>query len=271
MNKTRLFLILFAFTMLISSLCACNTANESKDTEKMTEITTDILTNAPKDTEPATEPVTEPVTEAPKILTVVCVGDSITQGVGASPAAQYSYPAQLQTILGARFKVVNCGKSKATALGSDSKFFNTNGIDYKTTSEYQTALKSNPDIVLIMLGTNDAKLVNPVSKKSSEEFYNALKEIGEAFAKLESAPDIYILASPYRYEDFTRARNTEKAVVPTQQQLATDMGWKFIDLFAATKAEYDAGKTLNTDKLHFTNDGYTFIAQTIADIIKTAE
>ena len=33
-------------------------------------------------------------------VVVACVGDSITEGIGATRADQYSYPAQLQRLLG---------------------------------------------------------------------------------------------------------------------------------------------------------------------------
>lgn len=243
-------------------LVACRNTTPPEDVTVTTE---PALTDVPTEpvTEPATDPVTEPVTEEPaRVLNVVCVGDSITEGVGSSNKSAYSYPSQLQKLLGDGYKVVNCGKSKATALGSYSKYWNTNGIYYNTTTQYKAALAASPDIVLIMLGTNDAKHVTGSITESVDQFYAALKELGETFANLESKPKVYIMASPYRYEDNARKANMDSAIIPTQKKLAEDMGWGYIDLFTVTK---NALKTKNiySDKLHFNDDGYAVLAEAI--------
>ncbi len=91
-------------------------------------------------------------------IRISCVGDSITAGV----CAQHSggYPKILQGILGSNYVVSNFGNSGKTML--------TNGLcgpppggncSYVGTSSYPAALASTPDIVTIMLGTNDAKNV----------------------------------------------------------------------------------------------------------------
>jgi lysophospholipase L1-like esterase len=199
--------------------------------------------------ETVTEPATEPVTEAPTgPITVVCVGDSITEGVGVTNRSVDSYPAQLQKLLGDGYKVVNCGKSKATALDTSSKYHNTNGIPYRTTTQYTAGLRAEPDVVLIMLGTNDAKHVTGSIEQSLNDYYDALKAIGEKFAALESKPKIYIVASPYRYEDSVRKANMDSAIIPTQKKLADDMGWGYIDLFTPTKEA--ASQNIHSDKLH---------------------
>ncbi|MBQ2734006.1 MAG: hypothetical protein IJF74_07595 [Clostridia bacterium] len=263
MKKLRFLSILIICAFTVPVLCGCGSTTPPEVTDMND--TDAPITDAPtaEVTDPATEPATEPVTEAPKgPLTVVCVGDSITEGVGASNKALYAYPAQLQKLLGDNYKVVNCGKSKATALGSYSKYWNTNGIYYNTTAQYKGALASDPDIVLIMLGTNDAKHVTGSVAESVDQFYTALKELGETFAALESKPKIYIMASPYRFEDSVRKANMDSAIYPTQKKLADDMGWEFIDLFNVTKSAMKT-KKIHSDNLHFNDDGYAVIAEAI--------
>ena len=259
--KTLSIFILCALCLPVLAGCGGTTTPEVPDVNATEAPGTDPITDAP--TEEVTEPATEPVTEAPKgPITIVCVGDSITEGVGASNSSLYSYPSQLRTLLGDGYKVVNCGKSKATALGSYSKYWNTNGIYYNTTAQYKGALASDPDIVLIMLGTNDAKHVTGSIAESVDQFYAALKELGETFAALESKPQIYIMASPYRFEDNVRKANMDSAIYPTQKKLAEDMGWGFIDLFNVTKTAMKSQK-IHSDSLHFNDAGYAVIAEAI--------
>ena len=259
LSKFRLLSIFLLCALALPVIAGCGNTTPPEVTDVNN--TDAPITDTP--TEEVTDPATEPVTDAPKgPLTIVCVGDSITEGVGASNASQYSYPAQLQKLLGDSYKVVNCGKSKATALGSNSKYWNTNGIYYNTTAQYKGALASDPDIVLIMLGTNDAKHVTGSDTESVDQFYNALKELGKTFEALESKPQIYIMASPYRFEDAARKANMDSAIYPTQKKLAEDMGWGFIDLFAVTKSAMKSQK-IHSDSLHFNDDGYAVIAEAI--------
>ena len=61
---------------------------------------------------PSTRLVTLTAAEEP--IKVACIGDSITQGVGADRGK--SYPDQLQALLGEKYKVGNFGVSARTLL-----------------------------------------------------------------------------------------------------------------------------------------------------------
>ncbi len=89
---------------------------------------------------------------------ISCIGDSITAGVCSQNT--HGYPAVLQALLGASYNVSNYGNSGKTML--------TNGLcgppaggncSYVGTPTWPAALVSQPNIVTIMLGTNDAKEV----------------------------------------------------------------------------------------------------------------
>ena len=56
-------------------------------------------------------------------------------------------------MLGSGYDVLNFGKGGTSATSNS-------GNPYISTSEYQEALKSMPDIVIFMLGTNDANKWN---------------------------------------------------------------------------------------------------------------
>ena len=113
-------------------------------------------------------------------IRVACVGDSITAGVGA--ANGQSYPAQLGKMLGERWEVRNFGVSGSTLLNHGDK-------PYQKEKAFQAALQYQPQVVIIMLGTNDTK---PQNWKFKDEFAADYKDLLGQFAKLTSKPRIFI-------------------------------------------------------------------------------
>jgi lysophospholipase L1-like esterase len=111
---------------------------------------------------------------------VACIGDSITQGSGAAPGR--SYPSQLQELLGAEWKVGNFGVSGRTLLKKGDH-------PYWKEKAYQDALKFDPDVVIIMLGTNDTK---PQNWKHEAEFVADYTELVNSFQGLASEPRVYV-------------------------------------------------------------------------------
>ncbi len=80
---------------------------------------------------------------------VACVGDSITAGVDAT-GREHTYPSVLQRLLGEEFVVTNLGSSGATMQVRGARPF----VD---TAMYRALLSARWDVVIIMLGTNDAR------------------------------------------------------------------------------------------------------------------
>jgi lysophospholipase L1-like esterase len=111
---------------------------------------------------------------------VACVGDSITQGSGAGKGM--SYPTQLQGLLGESWVVGNFGVSGRTLLKKgDHPYWNE--------AAYQKALTFKPDVVVIMLGTNDTK---PQNWQHEAEFVADYTELVKSFQALESKPRVYV-------------------------------------------------------------------------------
>ncbi|KAK3279975.1 hypothetical protein CYMTET_12166 [Cymbomonas tetramitiformis] len=85
---------------------------------------------------------------------IACVGDSITFG-SHSTGGSHTYPGQLQTLLDTahglgKFSVTNLGAPGATMLkAADSPYWDR--------PQFKALSKGKWDIVVIMLGTNDAK------------------------------------------------------------------------------------------------------------------
>lgn len=85
------------------------------------------------------------------VVKVACVGDSITEGLCSTEGQ--SYPTQLQEILGSDFEVKNFGVSGRTLLKKGD-------YPYWNESAYTESKNFLPDVVIIMLGTNDTKPQN---------------------------------------------------------------------------------------------------------------
>jgi len=83
-------------------------------------------------------------------IRVACIGDSITEGFGISDRSNNSYPAQLGKKLGSSHRVKNFGRGGRTALRNTS-------LAYHKTGQYNSSLSFNPNIAVIMLGTNDSR------------------------------------------------------------------------------------------------------------------
>ena len=87
-------------------------------------------------------------------LKLIAVGDSITQGDEDDPYSE-SYPTHLKKMFSdpSQIEIINFGMGgKTMRKNGDGPYWNI--------PMYQEAMASNPDIVVLMLGTNDAKPYN---------------------------------------------------------------------------------------------------------------
>jgi acyl-CoA thioesterase I len=120
---------------------------------------------------------------------VACVGDSITAGYLSS--CELDYPNQLQRLLGEQWNVRNFGVGGTTLLRrADHPYVNT--------SAYSKALAFEADIVVIMLGTNDAKRSN---WRLASQFLGDYQSLIGAFKATVSKPAIYVMKPPPLYRD----------------------------------------------------------------------
>ena len=120
------------------------------------------------------------VADYPGTIRVACVGDSITAGVGA--AAGQAYPDQLGKMLGQPWEVRNFGVSGATLLKHGD-------LPYQKQAAFRAALKYQPQVVIVMLGTNDSK---PQNWRLEKQFVADYQDLVRQFAKLPSKPRIFL-------------------------------------------------------------------------------
>src|SRR5699024_5178190 len=83
-------------------------------------------------------------------IKVAAVGDSTTYGLLINNRSENAYPAKLDSLLGGGYWVGNFGANNYAAMKSAD-------FPYYVTEEYQNSLAFNPDITVIILGTNDSR------------------------------------------------------------------------------------------------------------------
>ena len=178
---------------------------------------------------------------------VACVGDSITYGSGSTSGN--SYPSQLQRLLGDAFEVKNFGVGGRTLLKKgDYPYWNESA--FTQSKDYQ------PDIVIIMLGTNDSKPQNWAYK---DEFKSDYLDLIAQYQALESDPKIYIATSPMVAADNLniRASVVKDEIVPLEKEIAAETGCELIDIFTLSDGH---AEWYTSDHVHPNDLGYSNFA-----------
>ena len=190
---------------------------------------------------------------------VACVGASITYGYGLPNRAYNCYPAQLEKILrqfDSEWETRNFGVSGATLLRKGS-------YPYVARGAYNSALASEPDVVVIHLGGNDSTSNNWVHKDDFIPDYLALID---SFAQLPSQPDIYICYLTPRSSIYSHSRNSviRNEIDPLISQLPTYREVHLIDLYTAMK---DSPDLYQPDGVHLSIEGTRLMAEVIASVL----
>lgn len=110
---------------------------------------------------------------------VACIGDSLTQST--------EYPFDLWNLLGNQsYYLYNFGAGSTTVLRSSE-------TPYMNASVFKEALEFQPNIVIIMLGTNDAQ---PSLHQYNGSFVGDYLALVDSFKSLASKPEIWIVLPP---------------------------------------------------------------------------
>ena len=183
---------------------------------------------------------------------IACIGDSITYGAGLPDPATQSYPAVLGALLGDDFEVRNYGVSGTTMLhNGDYPYWNT--IAFADSTDW------NPDIVILMLGTNDSK---PQNWQYGDQYADDYLEMIQHYASLPSTPAVFICTVCPVYGDGNYGISptvVEDEIVPLIWLIGADANVPVIDVFTALSGlpEYFP------DNVHPNVDGAALIASTV--------
>ena len=185
-------------------------------------------------------------------IRVACVGDSVTFGHGVKGWIRNTYPRKLGKLLGKKYCVHNYGKCSVTAsLTGDFPFENT--------KEYKQSLSFKPDIVILMLGTNDTK---PQNYKSGEECLKDCLRILSSYKNVNSEVKLYIVTPPpaFEFENELAIYDIDpKAIKEIRKAILDKQDLNVIDIY-----KYLEDKTeLFWDGVHPNKDGTSVIAETI--------
>lgn len=185
------------------------------------------------------------------VIRLACVGDSITYGSGTKDPKTESYPMQLAKLLGEKWDVKNFGVGGATLLNHGDK-------PYQKQKAFKAALDFNPDVVVIMLGTNDTK---PQNWKLKEEFTADYKDLIDQFKKLPSKPHVFVCRPAFVAKKGNFGINEAGVLeeIPMLDKLAQEEAAGVIDIHAALldKAE------LIPDNVHPNHEGAALMAKAV--------
>jgi acyl-CoA thioesterase I len=201
-------------------------------------------------------------TAAPPVR-VACVGDSITYGYGLKDRAHDSYPAWLGRWLGGDYDVRNFGVNGATLLHKGD-------IPYFKQKAYAGALAFKPNIVVVMLGTNDSKHRGPGSLDAEKAINNwqykadyvpDYKELIAAFRRANPSVTIYVCLPtrcfPGRWGINNKTIHDE--IIPMVRKVAKAEHTKIIDLYHSLPNK----KYLLPDTVHPNSAGAKLVAAAV--------
>src|SRR5688572_9430838 len=193
---------------------------------------------------------------AQKTIRISCVGNSITAGSRLTHPEKNAYPAQLQQLLGNGYEVSNFGVGGRTVIKDCDR-------SYMATPAYQDALKSNPDVVTIKLGTNDSRLPY---RLQIDSFMADYKTLIHSFQHLPTHPRIILLLPVTSYLTDTM-RQTEQAIakliLPRIRQVAFEEKLELVDLHSITAGMAAAFP----DSLHPSVTGAAILAKRVSEAI----
>lgn len=187
-------------------------------------------------------------------IRITCIGASITEGARIENPEKYSYPGQLQTLLGDGYVVENYGVGGTTMLSKGNH-------PYKNTEAYQKALQSKPDIVFIDLGGNDAKAIN---RPYYDDLVKDAREMIRSFRNLPSNPRV-ILMLPTAFfvqeEDGIYDPVSRHEVAPRLRKAAFEEKVEVLDMYTLLIDRPE----LIPDRIHPEREGSAILAKKMCD------
>ncbi|PVX23994.1 MAG: hypothetical protein CW691_08935 [Candidatus Bathyarchaeum sp.] len=179
-------------------------------------------------------------------IRVACIGDSITELT--------DYPSELQSMLGDGYMTRSFGASGSTVL-----------LDTYMPYAYQTtfarAKNFLPDIVVVMLGSNDARTDN---FKSIDNFVADYIRLIKEIQSIKTNPQIFLVKPPPIFENELDLESANFAeILGHIEQIADQLSLQIIDVYSAMKDHPEYFQ----DGVHPNSEGATVIANKVYNAI----
>lgn len=194
--------------------------------------------------------------QARQKVRVACVGDSITYGAFIEDRETDCYPAALGRLLGGDYDVRNFGlNGRIAALEGDYPYMNE--------SAYGEMKAWLPDVVVLMLGTNDSKPHN----WNPDSFRKGLDTMVREIKALPSHPVVKIMLPPPATgaQGDIREDVIAGGVIPIVREVAKHHWFDVIDLHSLMADR----QLMQGDCVHPNAEGAAFIARAVYDEFKS--
>ncbi len=188
-------------------------------------------------------------------IKVGCVGDSITYGFGLKNWPKNNYPVQLQNLLGDSYNVANFGIS-GCAISKKAD------LPYVKSEIYIDSLEYQADILVFMMGSNDSKPFNWISR---EHFKKSYLDLLETYTK-DKTLKVYLctVSKAFFPKGKTKGMTSYgikpliiEEIVEIIKEIANEKNYPLIDINKLTSDNYSWFKK---DKVHPNVDGAKAIA-----------
>ena len=186
---------------------------------------------------------------------VACIGDSLTEGYGIPWQCDNSYPAVLDSLLGEGYNVMNFGRSATTVMKEGN-------FPYWSAKEFRNAINYHPDVVVLLLGSNDTKTF----QWNEDKFEQSYRALVDTLLSLKPRPRLLLgLPIPALKDLWSISDSTiVNGVIPTVSQIATEYELETIDLYH----EFEGREELYLEGIHPNLKGIPVMAEIVSKAIK---
>lgn len=219
-------------------------------------------------------------------LKIAFIGDSITFGYASTNPAENSYPSVLDELLGNKYEIGNFGMSGSYVIDPYTYSQYSSYVDQETgknsneakyylnTIQYENSKAFEPDIVIIMEGTNDQRSIARYGDPAKNAYKKCLSNLVKDYQSLPSVKKVYVMTSIVVHVDDTiddagLSYNmvADGILCDLQTEVANSVAnCGLIDLHHATYTAFNGDNYASyfaADHLHPNDAGYRLIAETI--------
>ena len=164
---------------------------------------------------------------------IACIGDSITFGAGVpNTRKRNAWVYVLHRKLGEDYQVINFGFSGATLQREGD-------LPYRRLGFLQKVKKAKPDVILLMLGTNDSKPYNWNERRYREQYEEMVQEL----LSYDWPHKLVLLAPPKAFPETKTGKVSydivnepiRDAIRSTVSAVGEKYGLQVVDLYAFTE------------------------------------